>query len=174
MKCSAGCMVVSTNVGGVSEVLPSELCCFVEPSVDAVTRAVADCVEECKKKRVVRPRPRTKEVEQILEVYNWKAVGQRLGRVYDDVMIRPRKTLLQQLKGFWSQGLGSFLLLSIEYLLLVALNVLIQLGVCLSIPLFVVLDDCLVGTTVPRYGQPRTAKETSNRQLSGFSFSSIL
>lgn len=152
MKCSAGCMVVSTNVGGVSEVLPAELCCFVEPSVDAVTKAVADCIEECKKKGVVHPRPRTKEVEQILEVYNWKAVGQRLGRVYDDVMIRPRKTPLQQLKGFWSQGLGSFLLLSIEWLLLVVLNVLIQLCVCSFIPPFVVLGDCSVGTTLLCYG----------------------
>ena len=55
-------MVVSTNVGGVSEVLPAEFCRFVEPSVGAVTKAVADCVEQCKKTPVVHPRMRTKEV----------------------------------------------------------------------------------------------------------------
>ncbi|KAK8806818.1 hypothetical protein WA588_005618, partial [Blastocystis sp. NMH] len=99
----AGCMVVSTNVGGVSEVLPAEFCRFVEPSVGAVTKAVADCVEQCKKTPVVHPRTRTKEVEQILEMYNWKAIGFRLSQVYDDVMLRPRKTLRQRLKAFWNQ-----------------------------------------------------------------------
>ena len=145
-------MVVSTNVGGVSEVFPAEFCRFVEPSVNEVTKAVADCVEQCKKKGVVHPRTRTKEVEQILEVYNWKAVGLRLSQVYDDVMLRPRKTLRQRLKGFWNQGLGSFLLLSLEWFLLVVLNILIRSGVCSSIPVFVVPVDTLVGTTSFSYG----------------------
>lgn len=166
-------MIVSTNVGGVSEVLPSELCCFVEPSVDAITRAVADCIEQCKKKGVIHPRARTKEVGQVLEVYNWKAVGVRLSQVYDDVMRHPQRTLLQQLKGFWNQGPGSFLLLSIEWLLLVVLNVLIPSGVCLSISVFVVLDDCPVGTISFCYGEPRTPEETPDCQLFGFLFSSI-
>ena len=128
-----------------------------------MTKAVAECVEECRKKGVVHPRWRTREVDQILEVYNWKAVGRRLSRVYDDVMDCPRRTFLQQLKGFWNQGVGSFLLLSIEWLLLAALSVLIPLGVCSFIPVFVVLDDCSVGTTSFRYELSRTAKETPNR-----------
>lgn len=148
----AGCMVVSTNVGGVSEVLPAEFCRFVEPSVGAVTKAVADCVEQCKKTPVVHPRMRTKEVEQILEMYNWKAIGFRLSQVYDDVMLRPRKTLRQRLKAFWNQGLGSFLLLSLEWLVLVVLNILVHSSVCLSIPVFVVPVSTLVGTTLFSYG----------------------
>lgn len=44
--CSCGCFVVSTNVGGVPEVLPPHLVALADPTPDSIERALRSAIEK--------------------------------------------------------------------------------------------------------------------------------
>ena len=128
MSCSSGCKLVSTNVGGIPELLPPYYGHFVNPDVDSLMEGLRCCIAECSYDYpIIHPLPRTKEIETILSIYDWKSVCLRTACVYKKVRKAPRKTYLDLIRGMYRQGLQSFLLLMLEWPLLVFLNIIMDL-----------------------------------------------
>ena len=119
---------MSTNVGGVPELLPAHYGHFVDPTVDALCDGLRNCIAECSQgSPIIHPRQRTKEINAILSVYDWKSVCLRTMCVYEKVRNVPRKSWWELVQGMRKQGLGSFLLLMVEWILLVFLNLILDL-----------------------------------------------
>ena len=149
----SGCKIVSTNVGGIPELLPMEYGYFVDPTVEAVVDALRKCLRDCENSKVIHPLPRTESVNEILSVYNWNTVCLRLMGVYDQVMKIPKKSYWHQIKGFWNQGIGSFVVLLAEWLILVGMNLLLNVFDSISTAHFNLLNVCygiiIVSFTAP-------------------------
>ena len=126
--CRSGCKLVSTNVGGIPELLPAHYGYFVDPTVDALCDGLRDCIAECSYDGpVIHPRQRTKEINAILSIYDWKNVCLRTVCVYEKVRNVPRKSWWKLVQGMRKQGLGSFLLMIMEWVFLVFLNLILDL-----------------------------------------------
>ena len=96
--------------------------------MDALCNALRECIAECSHESpVVHPRQRTKEVDAILSVYDWKSVCLRTMCVYEKVRNIPRKNWWKLIQGMWRQGWRSFLLLMMEWIILVLLNLILDL-----------------------------------------------
>lgn len=98
----------------------------MDPSVEALVGALRSCLSECAISKVVHPLPRTESIDDILSIYDWDNICLRLMCVYDTVMKIPKKSYWDQIKGFWSQGFGSFLLLLAEWFVLVVMNIIMD------------------------------------------------
>lgn len=77
---SCGLMVVATRVGGVPEVLPSNMTVFVLPEVEDVVRGVTDAVGILTSSKTVR---RDKFHDLVKNMYSWSDIARRTERVYD-------------------------------------------------------------------------------------------
>ncbi|KAF2857878.1 glycosyltransferase family 4 protein [Piedraia hortae CBS 480.64] len=78
---SCGLMVVATRVGGVPEVLPSNMTVFILPEVEDVVRGVMEAVGLLTDKtRHVR---RDKFHDLVKNMYSWADIARRTERVYD-------------------------------------------------------------------------------------------
>ena len=99
---SCGLLVVSTNVGGVPEVLPSpdmiELC---DPTVDALVEGLVEAVKRQESDQAVDP---IKAHERIKTMYSWHRVAKQTIQVYDRVSTEPPKTFMERLACFQSLG----------------------------------------------------------------------
>nr|POF24092.1 phosphatidylinositol n-acetylglucosaminyltransferase gpi3 subunit [Quercus suber] len=76
---SCGLMVVATRVGGVPEVLPSNMTVFVLPEVEDVVRGVTEAVGLLTSKAVRRDRFH----DLVKNMYSWSDIARRTERVYD-------------------------------------------------------------------------------------------
>ncbi|KAK5164570.1 Phosphatidylinositol N-acetylglucosaminyltransferase GPI3 subunit [Saxophila tyrrhenica] len=76
---SCGLMVVATRVGGVPEVLPSNMTVFVLPEVEDVVRGVTEAVGVLTSKAVRRD----KFHDLVKNMYSWADIARRTERVYD-------------------------------------------------------------------------------------------
>jgi phosphatidylinositol glycan class A protein len=76
---SCGLMVVATRVGGVPEVLPSNMTVFVLPEVEDVVRGVTEAVGILTTKTVRRD----KFHDLVKNMYSWADVARRTEKVYD-------------------------------------------------------------------------------------------
>jgi phosphatidylinositol glycan class A protein len=96
---SAGLFVVSTNVGGVPEVLPPDMIELADPNVDSLVeglgRAISDRIGE------VDP---FEFHERVKKIYCWERVANETVSVYDRVYNKPRLTLLQRLARYKTVG----------------------------------------------------------------------
>ncbi len=107
---ACGLHVVSTNVGGVPEVLPSSMTQLVEPDVgelqDALTgalRMVASTRESAEQQQshAIKMIERHKE---ILALYSWDYVTDKTIQVYDQVTLLPNQLLMQRLRKYFTAG----------------------------------------------------------------------
>jgi len=112
---SCGVYTVSTNVGGVPEVLPLDMIYLAEPRVSSLVVAL-----ECAIKRATN----TTVPEQvqdpflfhsrICKMYSWEDIANRTAKIYHDLMNRrenglaPPLTLLQRLSRYNTIGDGYF------------------------------------------------------------------
>lgn len=76
---SCGLMVVATRVGGVPEVLPSNMTVFVLPEVQDVIRGVSEAIENMTTRSIRRDRFH----DQVKMMYSWSDIARRTERVYD-------------------------------------------------------------------------------------------
>ncbi|KAJ7314883.1 hypothetical protein OS493_039015, partial [Desmophyllum pertusum] len=74
---SCGLQVVSTRVGGVPEVLPSDMIKMAEPSVKSLVVALDRAVKDARDSRFVSPHVAH---ERIRTMYTWKNVARRTER----------------------------------------------------------------------------------------------
>jgi phosphatidylinositol glycan class A protein len=96
---SAGLFVVSTNVGGVPEVLPPDMIHLANPNVDSLVKSLSCAISD--KIDSIDPFEFHRRVSQI---YSWERVASETVSVYDRVIARPRLTFLQRLARYRTVG----------------------------------------------------------------------
>jgi phosphatidylinositol glycan class A protein len=99
---SCGLLVVSTNVGGVPEVLPSPDMIFLcDPNVAALVEGVKQAVERQESDKAVDPIEAHRRIEGM---YSWHRVAKQTLQVYDLIIQQPPKTFIKRLGCFQSLG----------------------------------------------------------------------
>jgi phosphatidylinositol glycan class A protein len=91
---SCGLLVVSTNVGGVPEVLPADdMILLADPNVPDMVYCVIEAIEQLKEK----PIDRWQTHERVKSMYSWERVAIETEEVYDYVRTCPRKSFQNRL-----------------------------------------------------------------------------
>lgn len=98
---SCGLQVVSTNVGGLPEVLPPKLITLTEPSVDGLVKGVELAIEDLKANRFVPPMEAHKMIEKS---YSWHDVAKQTERVYKSVLQEPVLSIDDRFKRYRRSG----------------------------------------------------------------------
>jgi len=107
---ACGLHVVSTNVGGVPEVLPSSMTQLVEPNLSDLQQALSEAVEAT---ALVQTKEENKQVheenmrqrhKEILAMHSWDDVTDKTVRVYDRVAASPQQGLWERLKKYSTAG----------------------------------------------------------------------
>jgi phosphatidylinositol glycan class A protein len=95
---AAGLLVVSTKVGGVSEVLPKEFLFMADTNGEDIIRKVDEAIPLSKNI------PSQKIHDCIANMYSWKDVAARTEIVYQSIIKKQRPTLLERIKRYYSSG----------------------------------------------------------------------
>jgi phosphatidylinositol N-acetylglucosaminyltransferase subunit A len=95
---SCGLFVVSTKVGGVSEVLPSSMIQFAEPNVGDLVEALADAISISRR---INPQEMH---DKIKSMYSWLDVAERTEVVYNSVMSVKRPTFSTRILRYMTAG----------------------------------------------------------------------
>ena len=112
-----GLLVVSTNVGGVPEVLPPDMMVLANPQVDALVEGVKQAVaRQTDPNTVVDP---IRAHERVAHMYSWHRVAKQTIQVYNRIVQEERKTFSERLACYQSLGglsglVACFLLLIVE------------------------------------------------------------
>uniref|UniRef100_A0A0G4HPE0 phosphatidylinositol N-acetylglucosaminyltransferase n=1 Tax=Chromera velia CCMP2878 TaxID=1169474 RepID=A0A0G4HPE0_9ALVE len=106
---ACGLLVVTTAVGGVPEVLPSEMVRLAEPSWQSLTEEVVGAVRQVVEGQVEADRFH----QRVAEIYSWQDVARRTEEVYRKVWAAPRLGILEHFSRFLSSGPFSGLLFAI-------------------------------------------------------------
>jgi len=99
---ACGLTVVSTNVGGIPEVLPPELLYAVRPEVESIQRGLERAVQDVVDGR--RP-DATSCHEFVARAYNWKDVAERTEVVYRRALAHSVEgDLASKVRSLWEKG----------------------------------------------------------------------
>ncbi|EER09666.1 N-acetylglucosaminyl-phosphatidylinositol biosynthetic protein, putative [Perkinsus marinus ATCC 50983] len=96
---SCGLCVVSTDVGGVPEVLPPSMIRLCPPNAEKFVEAVSETISED-----VPYRDRWDQHQKVSEMYSWNDVARRTADVYKKVMDTPDMTLKQRIRLMHTTG----------------------------------------------------------------------
>ncbi|KAL7538288.1 hypothetical protein ACHAXR_008450 [Thalassiosira sp. AJA248-18] len=96
---SAGLVVVSTNVGGVPEVLPPDMIHLADPDVDSLVKGLSCAISE-----KIENRDPFEFHQRVKGMYSWERVARETALVYDEVSKKPRLTFLQRLARYKTVG----------------------------------------------------------------------
>lgn len=97
---SAGLVVVSTNVGGVPEVLPPDMINLADPDVDSLVNCFSRVISE----KIENADP-FEFHQRVRNMYSWERVAQETTTlVYDDVWRKPRLNFLERLARYKTVG----------------------------------------------------------------------
>eukprot|EP00804_Cyclotella_cryptica_P005250 CCRYP_018897-RA/>CCRYP_018897-RA protein AED:0.28 eAED:0.29 QI:0/0/0/1/0/0/2/0/196 len=89
---SAGLFIVSTNAGGVSEVLPPEMIHHADPNVDSLVESLS-----CAISGKINSTDLFEFHRRVSQMYSWQRVAGETVTVYDRVIARPQLSLSQRL-----------------------------------------------------------------------------
>lgn len=118
---SCGLQVVSTNVGGLPEVLPLNLIKLTEPSVDGLLKGAQLALDDLVTRKFVPPM----EAHEIIErSYSWQDVAKQTEQVYTSVIQKPVQTLKHRINRYRASGSVFF---SFVFIFLILINHLLQL-----------------------------------------------
>ena len=102
---SCGLAVVSTNVGGVPEVLPPSLVRLADPRADTLSDALCKAIDEIDTGRDMHSVHRA-----VSQMYSWDIVAKRTENVYEKVLSAKRLDLIQRIYAYMTCGsFGGFL-----------------------------------------------------------------
>lgn len=117
---SCGLLSVSTNVGGVPEVLPADMLLLADPDPASIVERVEEAVA-----RVPSVRPWDFH-DSVKGFYSWDAVAARTERVYDRITSRPCLPPARRLHRYYSvapvYGVLCLLMATLDWLLLMFLE----------------------------------------------------
>lgn len=115
--------VVSTKVGGIPEVLPSDLIYLVEPTVPALIEGLESAIINYRDGNTKCP---FETHQRISSFYNWFNVTRRTEIVYNLVKQEKKQNLGEQLTSYIRSGVVPYLLVvSLCYIILQILQVLV-------------------------------------------------
>lgn len=98
---SCGLLVVTTNVGGIPEVLPSHMTVFATPDEDSLVASTSRAIKLIEEKKV-QP---SKFHEEIKGMYCWENVAERTEYVYDQIDSESlNEPLIDRLARFYHGG----------------------------------------------------------------------
>ena len=101
---SCGLLVVSTNVGGVPEVLPpDDMILLAYPNVPDIVHCVLQAIE----RQTQNPIDRWHTHERVKSMYSWERVAIETEQVYEYVRKCPQKTFRHRLT-YYRKALGGF------------------------------------------------------------------
>lgn len=115
---SCGLQVVSTNVGGLPEVLPPNLIKLTEPSMDGLVKGVQQAIEDLETNKFVPPMDAHKIIEKN---YSWRDVAIRTERVYKSVIQEPVLSIKDRYRRYNKSGFFGYIffaLILIDHFLL--------------------------------------------------------
>jgi phosphatidylinositol N-acetylglucosaminyltransferase subunit A len=98
---SCGLLVVSTNVGGVPEVLPDDMIVLANPNVPDMVESVVLAINMYLKGQSLDP---WKAHERVKSMYSWRNVALETIEVYDGVLHQPRMTRAERMSCYKSLG----------------------------------------------------------------------
>ena len=93
-----GLLVVSTDVGGVPEVLPKHMAYLTKPDEKSILRQLRKAILN------VNKIPCDNFYNELAEIYNWRQVAERTEKVYEFAMAKPTPNLMSKLKTSLSWG----------------------------------------------------------------------
>lgn len=96
---STGLFVVSTNVGGVPEVLPPDMIHLSEPNIDSLVEGLSIAITE-----KIEPVNLHEFHQRVKEIYSWHRVARETELVYSNVFEKPRLSFLQRLARYKKVG----------------------------------------------------------------------
>jgi len=113
---SAGLLVVSTNVGGVPEVLPDDMIVLGQPNVPDMVKSLKQAIARQDSYEAVGP---WKMHERVKAMYSWERVAKETCQVYDRVAEQERRSFLERMSCYRSLGglsgiIACFLALTVE------------------------------------------------------------
>lgn len=124
---SCGLCVVSTNVGGVPEVLPPHLIRLADPRADTLSDALSQAIEHD-----IPVNEPMKVHNQVKDMYSWYHVAQRTQRVYEISMNTPKPSLKDRLRIYLTvgpfSGLVALVYAMAEYLIYLLLEIIYPRG----------------------------------------------
>jgi phosphatidylinositol glycan class A protein len=98
---SCGLLVVSTNVGGVPEVLPPDMMLLAEPSVSSLVTKLKSAIQR-------QAGPDAADAwdfhRRVDKMYSWTRVAKETTGVYEEVMDRGRLSYMERLECYMSLG----------------------------------------------------------------------
>jgi phosphatidylinositol N-acetylglucosaminyltransferase subunit A len=96
---SCGLLVVSTNVGGVPEVLPADdMVLLAKPNVPDMVK----CVVKAINRQLLFPVDPWQMHDRIKDMYSWERVSEETEAVYSELRRRPQKSLEYRLSRYGS------------------------------------------------------------------------
>ena len=114
---SCGLLVVSTRVGGIPEVLPSDMIILADPHTSSLTAAIEKAIRKIKNNET----DPIKFHNRVKAMYSWDDVAIRTERVYDNVMDMidvgiSERFALYYTNGDWA-GKLSVMILALNYII---------------------------------------------------------
>jgi phosphatidylinositol N-acetylglucosaminyltransferase subunit A len=100
---SCGLLVVSTNVGGIPEVLPPDLIYLAEPNGSAMVECLVAAIHQYETNNAHYDPLATHE--RIKQMYSWDRVAIETEHVYETIQSKPRLTLRERLACYRSIGI---------------------------------------------------------------------
>lgn len=98
---SCGLFVVTTNVGGIPEVLPSFMTAFADPEEDSLLEATLEAVSKIRSGQL----DTSNFHEEVALMYSWESIAKRTENVYNSVMSTPLQlSILERLKKYYCCG----------------------------------------------------------------------
>jgi phosphatidylinositol glycan class A protein len=105
----SGLLVVSTNVGGVPEVLPDDMIMLSDPTVESMVKCVREAVQVDRTDAVAY-----EQHQRIRDVYSWERVAEETILIYEKVLCRHRRGFLERMSCYLSlNGITGFVVCSL-------------------------------------------------------------
>lgn len=93
-----GLLVVSTDVGGVPEVLPPHMAYLAKPDAKSIIKQLSKAVQDIRKINTENWN------SELSEIYNWRTVAERTEKVYNYISVSPTPNVLDRIKSAFSCG----------------------------------------------------------------------
>lgn len=82
---SAGLLVVTTNVGGTPEILPTDMLLLSDPNTDSLCKNLEKAIA------IVRDISPSELHQRVRQYYSWRSVAERVEKIYRRVLAEPKQ-----------------------------------------------------------------------------------